>query len=114
MHELSITENLLDIILRHAQNDGATRVTNIYLVIGQLSSIVDDSVKFYWNMIAKDTIAQEAILHFKRISIRLTCLDCSHDYEPTGDELSCPKCKGIHVKVLMGEEFYVEAIDIEK
>ncbi|OGO66477.1 MAG: hydrogenase maturation nickel metallochaperone HypA [Chloroflexi bacterium RBG_19FT_COMBO_47_9] len=114
MHELSVTENLLDITLRHAQNAGATRITNIYLVIGQLSSIVDDSVKFYWDMIAKDTIAQKAILHFKRISIRLTCLDCSHEYEPTGDELSCPKCDGIHVKVLKGEEFYVEAIDIEK
>jgi len=114
MHELSITENILEITLRHAQNAGATSVTNIYLVIGQLSSIVDDSVKFYWDMIAKDTIAQNADLHFKRIQTRLACIDCSQEYEPISDDLSCPNCQSSRVKILKGEEFYIEAIDIDK
>jgi hydrogenase nickel incorporation protein HypA/HybF len=113
MHELSVTENLLEITLRHAQKAGASTVTNIYLVIGQLSSIVDDSVNFYWNMIAQGTIAQNAILHFKRLPTQLRCLDCSHEYEPENAEFSCPKCNSIHIKILSGEEFYVEAIDIE-
>lgn len=114
MHELSVTENLLEITLRHAQEAGAASVTNIYLVIGKLSSIVDDSVRFYWQMIAQDTIAQNAELHFKRLPVRMTCLDCSHNYEPINDELFCPLCRSTHVKVVQGDEFYVEAIDIEK
>jgi hydrogenase nickel incorporation protein HypA/HybF len=114
MHELSVTESILDIALRHAQQVGAASVTNIYLVIGQLSSIVDDSVKFYWEMIAKDTLAQNAELHFKRIKTRLMCLACSQEYEPHDDNLSCPNCKSTRVKILNGDEFYVEAIDIEK
>lgn len=113
MHELSVTENLLEITLRHAQKASAKSVTNIYIVIGQLSSIVDDSVTFYWDLIAKDTIAQDAKLHFERIAIRLACLECSHEYQPDGDDLSCPKCHSSHIKILNGEEFFVEAIDIE-
>jgi len=46
MHELAVTENILSIASKHAQESGATRVTAINLVIGQLSSIVDDSVQF--------------------------------------------------------------------
>lgn len=113
MHELSVTENLLEITLRHANQAKAKRVNNIYLVVGQLSSIVDDSVKFYWDIISKDTIAQEATLHFKRVPARFKCRDCLEEYSPTGDELACPVCKGIHIIILAGEEFFVEAIDIE-
>ena len=64
MHELSITESILDITLRHARQAGAGRVTNLYLVIGQLASIVDDSVQFYWDIVAKGTLAEGAHLHF--------------------------------------------------
>ena len=37
MHELTITESLLEIALRHAREAGATKITDLYLVIGQLS-----------------------------------------------------------------------------
>jgi hydrogenase nickel incorporation protein HypA/HybF len=114
MHELSVTESMLDITLRHAKSAGAISVSNIYLVIGQLSSIVDDSVKFYWGMIAKDTIAQNAELHFKRIPTRLVCLDCEQEYQPQEGDLACPNCNSTRIKVLQGEEFYIEAIDIDK
>jgi hydrogenase nickel incorporation protein HypA/HybF len=50
MHELAVTEHILDIALKHAQNANALSVDEIYLVIGQLSSIVDDSIQFYWDI----------------------------------------------------------------
>ncbi len=50
MHELAVTERVLEISLRHAEAAHATRITQIHLVVGQLSSIVDDSVQFYWDL----------------------------------------------------------------
>jgi hypothetical protein len=57
MHELPVTESILDIAVKHARQANAQRIADIYLVIGQLSSIVDDSIQFYWDIIAKDTLA---------------------------------------------------------
>ena len=113
MHELPVTESLLNISLKHAQKANATQIKDIYIVIGQLASIIDDSVEFYWDIISKGTIAEDAKLHFKRIPTEFLCLDCNHKYNPSDSEFLCPKCNSAHIKIIKGREFYIEAIDIE-
>ena len=113
MHELPITENILKIALRHADSAGATKITDIHLVIGKLASIVDQSVRFYWDIISEDTIAEGASLHFSIIPAQILCLDCDLRYHPEEGELGCPDCSSLHVNVIAGEEFRVEAIEIE-
>lgn len=113
MHELSITESLLKIALQHAERVHAKRVTDLHIVIGDLASMVDDSIQFYWEIIAKGTIAEQATLHFRRIPVELQCLACSQKYHPTDGELGCPNCHGIRVKIIAGEEFRLESIDVE-
>jgi hydrogenase nickel incorporation protein HypA/HybF len=60
MHELMVTESILEIALRHAGQAGAVRVTDLFLVVGDLSSIVDDSVQFYWDFVSEGTAAEGA------------------------------------------------------
>ncbi len=114
MHELAVTESILKLALDHADKAGAGRITDLHIVVGQLSSIVDDSVQFYWDLVSEGTAAQGAKLHFRRVPTELLCLDCSTRYSPTQDDLACPHCHSIHVKVVAGEEFYLEAIDAEE
>jgi hydrogenase nickel incorporation protein HypA/HybF len=114
MHELAVTESLLEIALRHAREKNARCITGLYLVIGQWSSIVDDSVQFYWDIIADGTIAKGATLHFKRVPVVLTCQDCGREYTPAGEEFACPQWGGTHAKVKTGDEFHLEAIDVEE
>lgn len=113
MHELPATQSILEISLRHAKEANAKRVTDIHLVIGQLASLVDDSIQFYWDIVAKDSPAEGATIHFKRIPAQLQCMVCSEKYSPNGEEIRCPNCDSVGVKVISGEEFFVEAIDVE-
>ena len=113
MHELAITESLLEIALRHGSSAGAKKISHLYLVIGQLSTFVDDSIQFYWDFVSKDTIGEGAQLHFQRKSIELSCENCGHQFTPKNSDMSCPACRGIQFKVISGEEFYLEAIDVE-
>ncbi len=112
MHELAVTESLLQIALERAGNAGATGVMDLYVVMGEMSSIVDDSVQFYWDIIAQDTIAQNAQLHFRRLPAEFICLDCNTRYRPEGDSFGCPQCGSIRVRMDTGNEFYLEAIDV--
>lgn len=111
MHELAITQSILDIALRYA--DGAGRITRLNLVIGDLSSIVGDSVNFYWDIISRGTIAEGATIHFERVSTRFHCNDCAEDFEPDGRGFACPHCGSSRVKLVAGREFRLESIEVE-
>ena len=113
MHELSVTENILEVVLKHAQQAQARQVVNIHLVIGQLASIVDDSVQFYWDMIARDTIAEMACLHFRRIPAEFECLSCGHRFQLGDGDWLCNQCGNAQLKIIAGEEFFIESIDVE-
>jgi hydrogenase nickel incorporation protein HypA/HybF len=113
MHELPVVENILEIAIRHAKQADAKHITNIHLVIGNLASIIDDSVQFYWDILSVGTIAEGALLIFKRIETRFECKECGFRYIPTETDYSCPDCGSLQLKVINGNEFYVEAIDVE-
>lgn len=114
MHELAVTESILNIALKHAQQAGATRVTDLHLVLGRLSSIIDDSIQFYWDMISENTICQGARLHFERMPATLLCLACEQEYTLDSEMTPCPRCGSAQVKVLSGDQFWLDSLEIEQ
>lgn len=113
MHELFATQAILDKALQKAGEQNAKRITNLYLVVGEVSTYTDDSVQFYWDEISKGTIAEQAQLHFRRVPAELQCMACFTKYNPVEGEILCPNCGAIGAKILSGEEFYMEALDVE-
>ena len=113
MHELAVTENILNIAVQHATQANAVRVTSLHLVIGQLSSIVDDSVQFYWDMISAGTLCEGAQLHFERRPAVLKCLDCAQTYMLNRELTDCPHCHSARLKIVSGEEFFLDSIEVE-
>jgi len=109
MHELAITENILDIAQKHAKGQ---HITALHLVIGMLSSIVDDSVQYYWDIITQGTSAEGAKLHFRRIPTEFQCRDCEVRYIPVKDDYACPNCGSLRLIIVAGEEFYLESIEV--
>jgi hydrogenase nickel incorporation protein HypA/HybF len=114
MHELSVTENILSIALKHANEAKATKVTDINIVIGQLSSIIDESIQFYWDIISENTICSNAVLHFNRIPAEFLCNQCKATFKLEKELSPCPQCGSNQIKVVSGEEFYLESIEIER
>jgi hydrogenase nickel incorporation protein HypA/HybF len=113
MHELSVTQSLLEIALRHAERADAHRITRLNLVIGELSSIIDDSVQFYWDIISRDTIAEGSELHFERVPGTLRCLGCQHTFPLNGRDYACPACGERQVVAAGGDDFRLESIEVE-
>jgi len=113
MHELYATQAILEKAVQKAQEANAKHVTNLYLVVGEISTYADESVQFYWDDISKDTIAEGAQLHFRHVRAEAQCMACFTKYYPTDGEISCPNCKSVGAKIIAGEEFFMEGLDVE-
>jgi hydrogenase nickel incorporation protein HypA/HybF len=113
MHEFSITQNILSIVLEKAEEVQASKVSKINLVIGELAGIVDDCVEFYFGFLSKDTAAEGAVLSFQRPPAQLSCRTCGTVFSPANGNWSCPACREPSVDIISGRELYVESIEVE-
>ena len=93
MHEFSITQSILSIALGKANEVQASKVTKINLIIGELSGIVDECVKFYFDLLSKDTIAAQASLSFHQPLIQLRCRSCAVLFSSNNLDWACPICR---------------------
>ena len=113
MHELQITQSVLDIVLRKSQEAQASKVTRINLVIGELAGFAPNCIEFYFDSLSKDTIAEGAVLDFQSIPVQLRCRVCSTTFGLKDDDWVCPKCHGSTVEIVGGRELYIESMEVE-
>jgi hydrogenase nickel incorporation protein HypA/HybF len=113
MHELPVTQGIIDVVLDATRRNGGRRIKSIDIVIGDLASIVDDSVQFYFDILGKDTLAEGAQLRFQRRAATATCLACQHSFSTRAPLTPvCPECGSAQLQVTGGREFYVESIEV--
>ena len=113
VHELSITQGILDVTLDAARKAGAQHIVAIDLVIGELSGMVDDSIQFYFDFLSRDTLAEKAMLRFRREPAIVGCWDCGGTFAARAPlSPTCPQCGGTKLQVTGGREFRVESIEV--
>ena len=113
MHELSITEHLLEDCIREARAQNAVRIRVIRLCIGQLRGIVPDCIQIYLDMLSEGTIAEGARIESETLPVKVHCLDCQEDGEITPHQLKCPHCGSMRLKLLSGKEFYIKGLEVD-
>ena len=113
MHELSLTEKILGLVLETAEANQAHQVTVVKIVIGELSGIVADAVATYFELIAKDTIAAQASLEFTIAKASLFCSTCNREFEKPPADFLCPGCGNLGRLSAKGHECSVISIEVE-
>jgi hydrogenase nickel incorporation protein HypA/HybF len=110
MHELSLTQTLLELALKNA---GGKRIVAVNLLLGEFSDERPEAIRFYWEDIAKGTQAEGAQLLFHPAQAEMKCMDCETVFHPRDEAAECPNCNGYRVKLLSGDDIKLESIDVE-
>ena len=113
MHELAITQSILDIAQKAADEHGARQVKAVCIMLGQYSGVVPQCIQTYFDVISKDTIAEGAFLDIQRLPVIIRCHACGQESEIDRRHVACPLCGGTDLKLLQGREFYIESIEVE-
>ncbi len=113
MHEYAVTQEIIKMSEEAAANSGAKKVTKINLVIGDLSTFIDDSVQMYFDIISKSTITEGAILSFERVPAEFKCKNCKNVFVKPKKGFDCPKCGETGSPTEAGREFYIKSIETD-
>jgi hydrogenase nickel incorporation protein HypA/HybF len=111
MHELSLSSAIVNTVVKHARG---RRVVVVDLRVGKLRQVIPDTLEFYFEFAARGTVCEGARLEQEVIEARLGCDACGHEWEIEIPAFRCPECAGGNVEIVSGNEFEVEAIEVEE
>jgi len=107
MHELSITQGVVDTITERIEG----RVTGVRLEIGRLSGILPDSVRFCFDLVCAGTALDGAWLDIVEPTARARCRACDREFEPEDLVVLCA-CGSPDVTLLTGRELRITAVEV--
>lgn len=113
MHEASIAQSILDIVLETATKNGASKVRSVNLLIGKLSAIETSSLTTAFDVLKEGTIANESVLNIELIDIKGRCADCGFESVYEEYYFTCKKCGSYNVEILEGEELSIKDIEVD-
>ena len=110
MHELSVATAVLNTAVKHARG---RPVTLVAVQTGALRQVVPESLRFYWQIVARDTGCAGATLELTEVGARLCCGGCGHEWSPELPVFRCGACGGADVEIVSGDELCVDYIEVE-
>lgn len=114
MHEIGIMESTIAIAIQHAKAENATRITEITMRIGEMSGVYPPALEFAFDVVTKNTIAENATLKIETIPVCCYCDSCQQAFHPTDWIFACPHCGQLSSKILQGKEIELVSLKIVK
>jgi hydrogenase nickel incorporation protein HypA/HybF len=114
LHELSLAQNIVDIVQNAASANGSGRVTTVGVRVGELSGVVVDSLTFCFSAITAGTPLEGAILEVTRVPVRAECKDCRAVSEIDMMAFLCPSCGNGNLDIIAGRELQVSHIEVDE
>lgn len=114
MHEAPIAQGILELVETEAKKAKAKKVNKIYLKIGKMTGAVEDALRFYFEVLTKGTIVEEAEFEIEWVPTRAVCFQCKEVFEVEDMLPVCPYCSNLGGEVISGKELEVTKIDIER
>lgn len=113
MHELSITQSILNIALSSAKDAGAKKINVIKITLGEMTGCVPQYIQEYFDLVSEGTIASGAELEFTAVPAAARCADCGRESRLIRFRFRCEHCGSPRLTLISGREFFVDSIDIE-
>ncbi len=111
LHELSIAESLLEIVVDESKKHGLERVNKIKLQIGEFAAVVAESLTFCFEMVSRDTVASGALIEIESVGVVARCDVCDLSFEVQDQVFLCPRCGEPALELLSGRELSVMSIE---
>ena len=114
MHELSIAASVVEAVTETAAHYPGATVKAVHLRLGELSDVVEDSLRFCWELTVQDTPLSGAALVIEKVPVVVHCARCAEDVRiESVQHFRCPRCGEPAAEIRQGKELEIESIEID-
>jgi len=113
MHELAITQGIIEIVNSEQKKQGFERVLEISLRVGEFSGLIPECIRELFPCAAAGSCAEKAELAIEPIKAKFKCLDCDYEGDADRKKACCAKCGSTAIRMTAGREFFVESLKVE-
>ncbi|MBD3289873.1 hydrogenase maturation nickel metallochaperone HypA [candidate division KSB1 bacterium] len=107
MHELSIIESIIDIILSEMPKHNMKTVDKISLRIGEMRQVVPEALHFGFDCLSANTPLEGAELFIESVPIKGRCKACESEFRLGTLYQECEKCNSTEVEIVSGKELEI-------
>lgn len=111
MHEVSIIQSVIDIVKEKAYENNLEKINKVSLKIGELSGVYEDSLRFAFKAVSKDTIVEGAELIIEKVNATAKCDSCDISFSIDHFNKLCPKCRRFCNNIISGYELFINTIE---
>lgn len=112
MHEMSLAEGVLQLLEDAARQQKFDKVVTVWLEIGQLSGVEVEAMKFCFDAVTRDSVAQGARLEIIALPGVGWCMACAVSVPMAEVFGECPHCGGHQMQVTGGTEMRVKELEV--
>ena len=113
MHEMSLCEGILEIMEAEAEKQQFQRIKKVWLQIGDLATVEIEALKFCYDVVVKNTLAQESELVIEHMPGKAWCMQCSQAVAVKTKFDACPDCGNYQLQLTQGEEMRIKELEVE-
>jgi len=113
MHEMSLCESVLRILQDNAERQGFARVKRVWLEIGGLSGVEPEAMRFCFDAVMRDTLADHARLEIIELPGQAWCMQCARTVQVRQRFDPCPDCASYQLQVTGGDEMRIKELEVE-
>ena len=112
MHEISLCESILDILVDQARREHFDRVKRVSVEIGPLSCVEPEALRFGFDAVMRGSLAEGAALEIVPTSATAFCPDCGAVVPVSSRFDVCPACGGVALQVRTGDELRIRELEV--
>lgn len=115
MHELSICQSLVEIVLAEFNKLDRPGKKLVYadVTVGAMRQIVPEYLADAYELLVKDTAAQGSRLRIREIPVCAKCKDCRWAGDVREMTFLCPQCASPALELTGGMELFLESLEVE-
>ena len=107
MHELSIVQNIITIILSELPKYNFSKVQSISLRIGVMRQVVPEALFFAFECLSKGTPLEGAAVNIVNIPITGRCRKCRCEFILDSWQQNCASCGENQIDIISGKELEI-------